>query len=106
MILPVWSACTVWGMLKTTMLQKDSQLFLPIPTFYLKKTIMLSLPVVVIEDNFGRFCTGNGTRSDLLSDVSRKLDTVNLVPEEHLVVRLDGGQDVFSLDCGLRKTPH
>ena len=62
---------------------------------------MLSLPVVVIEDNLRCFCTGNGTRSDFLADVPRELDTVDLVPEEHLVVRLDGGQDVFSLDCCL-----
>ena len=54
--------------------------------------------MVVIEDNLRRVCTGNGTSSDLLSDVSRELDAVNLVPKEHLVVRLDGGLYIFSLE--------
>ena len=106
MILPVWSACTAWGMLKTTMLQKDSQLFLQTIKYLHTETFMFSLPVVVIEDNFGRVCTGYSTCSDLLSDISRELNTVDLVPEEHMVVWLDGCQDVFSPDCGLGETSH
>ena len=64
------------------------------------------LPVIIIEDNLGWVCTGNGAFSDFLSDVSGELDAVDLVAEEHLVVRLDGCEHIFSLDGGLGEALH